>query len=248
MKQVFNVLIEIFRIIIGIAACFLIFLSLLTVFVALPQYENAKSGIYILLAIAFITIILCVLLLIKLFKNNLKKGKVKITKYPNKDSVKVPIVSPISNPYPLNTPADVLVDMKRYSSKNQLDDTLRIVEECRLIVKSTNNFETLISRLELGTQHSYVLKQYEQIGAYKNKPHANDYLDFFIGQKENILLLAINDTYNEMLEKSDKLKTEKGKTNRIISYFSELDEFANHFEFTKCEALILQLKEKHGLA
>lgn len=134
--------------------------------------------------------------------------------------------------YNLDVPEEILDDMKVHTSIVDVDNTVRILNDCVKIVKASKNIDVVMSRLELAQRHSYFLKQLEMVKKYKGKPTADNYLNLFVGSADGIIIGAIQRSYEDMMEKSSLLKTESGKQNRIDKYFNSLEEYDHIFSET----------------
>lgn len=118
--------------------------------------------------------------------------------------------------------------MRKSITKNQIEDSIRIMNDCINLMKTTKNLDTFFSRWELGKQHALFLKQCEDCNAYKGKPTSESFFKFFFND-DMLLKLIISKTYIDTVEKANQLKTDSGKAKRFTSYFQKLNEYSHLF-------------------
>lgn len=146
--------------------------------------------------------------------------------------------------YPLQTPPEILNDMKKYYNKLEIPNLLRILEDCKYLVTTSKSIDTVMSRLELGAEKAFTLKQLEKIKFYKNKPSSDDYLDFFIGQKEELINACLRKAYDDVKLNASQLKTEKGKINRYKKFIESLHKYDDEFYDTINEEFVFEVEEE----
>lgn len=144
--------------------------------------------------------------------------------------------------YKLETPVEILNDIKQYYPQSDVSNLLRIISDCTNLIQNSNNIDTVMNRLELVCQKSYTLKQLEQCGKYNGKPTSNDLLSVFIGNRDVIICNALKRNLDDVLQKASNLKTESGVLNRIRKYFSNLEKYNIDFS-DNVKNYIIKLKE-----
>jgi hypothetical protein len=120
-------------------------------------------------------------------------------------------------------------ELSQYSTKMEIDNTYRILDDCFYLVKNTKNFDTFITRFELGSEKANILQQLLDAKKLKNKKKAQPYIDLFIKSSDGLMIKGIQQSYDDMIVKSMNLKTEKGKENRRVKYFNLLEEHRHKF-------------------
>lgn len=141
----------------------------------------------------------------------------------------------------IETPKEQQKELKNRVTKNQIQDSIRIMNDCMSLMKTTKNLDVFFERWELGKQQNLFLKQCEDCKLYKKKPTSNDYAKFFFNN-DVLLKLIISKSYIDTIEKAEKLKTESGKAKRISNYFQKLDEYSHLFS-PEIEEYVVQLRK-----
>lgn len=134
-----------------------------------------------------------------------------------KTSVVVPTVS---NEFKTN--------MHQAYSTMQLQDDIRILNDCIHILNSTRNLDTFFSRYELAMQTILTLEQAKQSGIIINIPVTSQDIILLKGRADKVLQAA----YDKELKEIDALKTVNGKKNRIDKFILHLSEYHDEFEFS----------------
>ncbi|MDD2401974.1 MAG: hypothetical protein PHD60_07240 [Clostridia bacterium] len=143
----------------------------------------------------------------------------------------------------INPPPEALGSAAKYFNTDRILNLLRILEDCKYLVMTSENIDTVIDRLNLGIQHAYTIKQLEQNGLYNGTPTSNDYLNIFLEQKESIINRCLNRAYKDMLNKSSELKTERGKYNRYKKFIEQLHKYDEEYAYTINEEYVKQIEE-----
>ncbi len=130
-------------------------------------------------------------------------------------------------------------------NKMQVDNLLRIIEDCKRIVNTSKKIDTVMMRLDVGLKNTYHLKQAEEFGLYSGTPTADDYIAIFIGQRDDILLNTLKRMYEDLVFSANGLKTEKGRYNRYKKFFDTIHEYDFEFEYTECEKFIESVENNY---
>lgn len=101
-------------------------------------------------------------------------------------------------------------------------NTIHILEDCCYLVETSNNIETVLSRLKLGIEKLDELEKIEKINNRSNS--YNKYFIFFYSEREKNLKNAIARCFNKILKDVEKLKTDVAKTRHIEIFFNILKE------------------------
>lgn len=229
----------------GVCAFFTMGISLagLTACIKDSQLEE-KNYANVILSIIFL--ILSVWLIYRIFKPKVSSKSNSIS-----EGIKnsVPIFTDESkehNPkeYVLETPPEILYDMKSFYNVKEIPNRIRILDDCWFLVNNSNNFETVFSRLEFAKQTAYTLKQLEQCGLYKNQPTSDFYIDRFVGNTDSLLKNAIERSYNNMISRAwAELKTLNAQEKRRTKYFDMLSKYEEFFS-PDLEEFIEKLKSQ----
>lgn len=180
--------------------------------------------IIVLCVIAIPCVLEVVLLKKHLFiekKNTIHKGTVQEVSpdggsQPISDTIKVSLQqSPV--------PKDILDDMSvEYKNEQALND-LRIIQESIEVMNQTANIETFLSRYETAMRSALTLQQAQSAGISVNVP-AN-LSELVIKAKEEGLSGVLMKSFSNEVKEINKLKTPKGKLNRIDNYVNKLEEY-----------------------
>lgn len=131
----------------------------------------------------------------------------------------------------LESPKDVLVEMKKYYLPIQAEGDIRILKESVEIILNTNNLETFIGRFELAQRTSLTLEQAKKAGVQ----FPADFISFkeLNRLKQSYAPKVLKDSYKKMKREASKLKTKKGRLTRYEKYYKLLVEkefFLEEFE------------------
>lgn len=129
-----------------------------------------------------------------------------------------------TSPYP----PEVLASMKTAYSQSQIDNDIRILNDCINIMNSTSNLETFFSRYETAMQKAFSLQMARDAGITVNTTITPGYISSFNSRAENVLEAA----YAKELKEINSLKTPSGKRKRIDKFLSLLSEYLDEFEFS----------------
>ena len=108
--------------------------------------------------------------------------------------------------------------------KHEVKNELRIMNDCLHIVNTSNNIEIVVRRFHEMSESLRILALYE------NNPDVtfpqelpSKALDRLYDEESQIMINAIERSYNAMVDSSEQLKTEAGRKNRRAKYFTSLE-------------------------
>lgn len=131
---------------------------------------------------------------------------------------------PSSSPYP----PEVLASMRTAYSRSQIDNDIRILNDCINIMNSTSNLETFFSRYETAMQTVFTLQMARDAGIIVNTDITPSYISSLKDRADNVLEAV----YAKELKEIQALKTPTGKRNRINKFLNLLSEYFDEFEFS----------------
>jgi hypothetical protein len=128
----------------------------------------------------------------------------------------------------------------------QIQNELRIAKESAELVNSSKNIDVVLNRYGLLVDKLLLLSQYENTDLLKGIKMPSETLKDIKLNKIKIFNQAIQRAYEDMLNKTSKLKTQKGRENRIRSFFMQLTAYKDMFEPDNMK-FIEKLKSKHSM-
>lgn len=102
---------------------------------------------------------------------------------------------------------------------------IRMINDCESIAKESTNLDTIIYRLEFAQEKILNLQELENYNLYNKQPNSRYFIDKLITKQDDILKNAILRSYEKTKNDAQKLKTEKGKLNRIEKFFLNLEKY-----------------------
>lgn len=106
-------------------------------------------------------------------------------------------------------------------TQSQVDNDIRIMQDCLSIINNSKNIETVVSRF------NDLLDILEKMASYENRSNVKHFKELpsqalirMEKEKPDIMNRAIVRSYEHELHNASKLKTEKGQTNRLERYFA----------------------------
>ena len=120
---------------------------------------------------------------------------------------------------------------------------LEIATDSINILNTTCNTETFFSRYELTLSILSELSDFEKFVPFTNSPEQE--LNKITSEKDRHTKDFIERAWESLLTKNRNLKTEKGKNNRILKFFNELDKYTTELGPTSL-AYLNNLKEKNA--
>lgn len=131
-------------------------------------------------------------------------------------------------PSPSPYPPEVLASMRTAYSRSQIDNDIRILNDCINIMNSTSNLETFFSRYETAMQTAFSLQMARDAGIIVNTNITPSYISSLKDRADNVLEAV----YAKELKEIQSLKTPTGKRNRIDKFLNLLSEYFDEFEFS----------------
>lgn len=128
-----------------------------------------------------------------------------------------------------DTSNQFIPEMKGTYTSIQMQNDIRILNDCLSIMQTTNNLETFFQRYELAMQKIYALNFAKSSGIKINISLTPDKI---ISLKENQKNSILQMSYNKELSEIGKLKTVHGKNNRIDKFLSFLSQYEDEYEFS----------------
>ncbi|MCR8986039.1 hypothetical protein NW801_13505 [Brevibacillus laterosporus] len=128
-------------------------------------------------------------------------------------------------------PTEVIDSMQTNYDVANITNVLRVAQDCKHLVLTSRNIDTVFSRLELGAQKALTLKQLETSGLYDRFPTADELLNVFINQKPKIVNRCLQASYEDVLLKFNQLKTSKSKINLLEKFILKLHEHDDFYDF-----------------
>lgn len=130
-----------------------------------------------------------------------------------------------------DVPHEVLKEMKKYYSRIQLLDDIRILQESIELMKSTKNIETFLSRSDLAQRTALTIEQAIMVGIRVKEQFTSS--KEVINLKIELLPKLLDESYLKMKQNASKLKTEKGKIGRYQKYLEMLQEYEYELDLSE---------------
>ena len=119
-----------------------------------------------------------------------------------------------------------------------LNRSMQILSDSINLIESTTNAPTFFSRLDLIEETLYECIQIEKtIILPSDTTPPSQMLQQFTSQKTELVHNFIHRSFTKMLENAATLKTEKGRQNRYVNFFSEFDEYQQYLNETNLSFL-----------
>lgn len=135
----------------------------------------------------------------------------------------------ISNKLIDDTSNQFIPGMKGTYTSIQMQNDIRILNDCLSIMQTTNNLETFFHRYELAMQKIYTLNFAKSSGIKVNISFTPDKI---ISLKESQKNRVLQMNYNKEISEIDKLKTVQAKNNGIDKFLSFLSQYEDEYEFS----------------
>lgn len=121
-----------------------------------------------------------------------------------------------------DVPLETLTDMKHHYNQMQIEGDLRILNDSVKLLKTTKNIDTFVSRYELAQKTALTLEQAKKakIRIPEKFISSQELLDL----RYELVPKLLQDSFNEMKDASQKLKTRNGQLNRWKKYYELLIE------------------------
>lgn len=136
----------------------------------------------------------------------------------------------VDTTYQSEVPEEIMEDMRSSYTIQNSENNMRIAQESLDIMNKTNNLDTFFSRYETAMQHALTLEQARKADIYVSVPlgFSDSILATKSEQQGNVLKRAFENELHEI----NKLKTNKGKLNRIDKFIEKVKSYEDEFEFT----------------
>lgn len=206
--------------------------------IAILIKEDVKQGKLLGFIIAMVGGILLGLAAKKLFRMSRKVREQTIVSPPVVKNIKSnQAPSPSLNPSPVITstiqrqevPQQVLHDIRMsYTGQQALND-MRIIDESLAIMEKTSDIDTFLSRYETAMRCALTLEQAKKAGIPITL--SDNFSHSLVNAKGKALEGVIYRSFQKELDSINKLKTDKGKMNRVEKYQEKLNDIYAEFEF-----------------
>jgi len=148
-----------------------------------------------------------------------------------------------------NTNSNTSENTKINSSNKLLSDSInndiRIMNDCLNLLNHSTNINTVISR------YNDLLIVLSKLSEYENNVNVSfqselpsEALARMHSEKAQIMNRAVQRAYDDMLHKSLSLKTDKGRKNRQIKFFNDLNDLMENFP-VETQMFINDLSDKN---
>lgn len=125
----------------------------------------------------------------------------------------------------------LVMDKKTLMTQTEgaVESDLSIIHDCMRIIESTTKPDVFFSRLQLLEEKCKHMVLFEQYISFESaKP--SDALNEFYEKKQVCISDFIDRYYASVLEKSETLKTEKGKANQFAKFYDSLQPYINYMD------------------
>lgn len=149
-----------------------------------------------------------------------------------------PVVSDLSQPAetginisfaPQEVPEDILQDMRKCYTPMQAQDDMRIMLDSFKLCQQTTNFDTFISRLELGQRCALTLLQAHKAGCRVPDKKDIKTCDTLLASVTELKTAFLERTYIKETNAALLLKTPAGQHRRLEAYLTVLQEHEDDF-------------------
>lgn len=113
---------------------------------------------------------------------------------------------------------------------------LKIVNDCAKLVNSTVNPGVFFSRYDLMVENLTKLSQIEYLLKFTGKKPSTQ-LNEIVSRRDYETSLFIARSFEKLMHDVEKLKTPKGKGNKISAYFTNMSEYSRYLSNKNIEAL-----------
>lgn len=122
-----------------------------------------------------------------------------------------------------NSPNKLLLDeiQLRNISAEQVNNDLRIMQDCANIVNSTRNPEIYFARFHLLQETALHLTKFEKYIPFSGASPTETLLDINLTKQKSIHSFLIR-YFDMVCQKANKLKTQKGKSNQYKKFYESL--------------------------
>ena len=216
------------------------------------HYADFQRGKPVVITICVLMIVVFGLLAIKCFKSVFQKKEVKqnykatdipatetstqlategLLRHETKSTAPVLEVSIVQQ----KVPQDILNDMRINYTRQQAANDMRIIDESLAIMESTSDIDTFLSRYETAMRCAATLEQAREAGV--PIASSDNFSQSLVEAKNNALAGVLYRSFQKELDEISKLKTDKGKINRINKFQNKLEDmYADVFEFVAEDA------------
>lgn len=130
-------------------------------------------------------------------------------------------------------PPEVLDSLRGAYNEEMLSNNLKAIHECMDTIKNNTNPSIALDRYEYGLIKAYDLKQLEEVGLYSGNPIAQEYIDWFMSNKNRHTNQAL-----ERVKQNDNIVVQEDYLHRKRTCFTKEEEEMS-FQFLMEHKLIL---------
>lgn len=155
----------------------------------------------------------------------------------NQQEVEINIPTPDmkTNVVRQEVPQQVSHDMRMTYTGQQASNDIRIIDESVAIMEKTSDIDTFLSRYETAMRSVLTLEQAKKAGVAIALP--DGFSQSLVNAKGKALEGVLYRSFQKELDEINKLKTDKGKLNRINKYQEKLKSmYETEFEFVAEDA------------
>ncbi len=126
---------------------------------------------------------------------------------------------------PSQFPSETLQEIKTNYPKSNISCLIQQIKDSVVLIQSTTNIETLLSRREFALKQCYTLKELEDCGMYKGNFSSQQCIDDLNLNLNTYMKRCYDDYYI----KAHQLKTETGIQNRMDKFWIILDKYLDEY-------------------
>lgn len=131
--------------------------------------------------------------------------------------------------YTPDAPEEILQDMQRYYTKEQVENDVRIMSESFKLAQQTSNIDTFTSRLELARKKALTLLQAEKAGCKGVLPGTSKACEEVLSSAQSLKISFLENSYIKETTWAMTLKTPSGQRKRLEAYLAKLASHKSDF-------------------
>ena len=134
-----------------------------------------------------------------------------------------------ASPYTPDAPEEILQDMRRYYTKEQVENDVRIMSESFKLAQQSSNIDTFTSRLELARKKALTLLQAEKAGCKGVLPGTSKACEEVLSSAQSLKISFLENSYIKETTWAMTLKTPSGQRKRLKAYLAKLASHKSDF-------------------
>ena len=131
-------------------------------------------------------------------------------------------------------PTETLQAIKNSYPKSNIHYLIKQVKESVVLIETTTNIETLLSRREYVLQQCYTLKELEDCGLYNGNFSPQECINKLVSN----LNIHLKRCYDDYYFKAQQLKTETGVQNRMEKFWIIMNNYLDEYAILDFKELI----------